>query len=278
MTGTVPRLRVPPGACDCGIHVYDTTTPIAPTAKSNGPSWATVDAYRNVQERLGCGRVVVVQPTAYGTDNRCTVAAVGALGPENARGIAVVDSSISEQELKSLNYAGIRGARFQMLPGGALPWEMLEPVAARIAPLGWHIQLQMDGRLLPDRADLLARLPCQVMIDHIGKFLEPVPPQHPAFRTLLKLLDRGNFWLKLAAAYEVSHSGPPRYEDVGALAKIAADACPERMVWASNWPHVAVTSPPDDAQLLDLLGDWIPGEKRREQALVSNPNALFGFS
>jgi D-galactarolactone isomerase len=155
---------------------------------------------------------------------------------------------------------------------------MLEPVAARIAPLGWHIQLQMDGRLLPERTDMLARLPCQVMIDHVGKFLEPVAPQHPGFKALLKLLDHGNFWLKLAAAYEVSHSGPPRYEDVGALAKIAADAFPERMVWASNWPHVTVTSPPDDTHLLDLVADWIPGEKRRELALVTNPKVLFGFS
>lgn len=278
MSNSPPRLRMPPDACDCGIHIYDTTTPIAPTAKGNGPAWANVDSYRKVQQRLGCSRVVVVQPTAYGTDNRCTVAAISALGQDRARGVAVVDTSFSVQQLTALNDAGIRGARFQMLPGGALPWDMLEPVAKTIAPLGWYIQLQMDGRLLPERVALLEQLPCQVMIDHVGKFLEPVTADHPGAKALLKLLDRGNFWLKLAGPYEVSRAGPPNYADVGAIAKAAARANPERIVWASNWPHVAVMTLPDDAKLLDVLLDWVPDEARREKILVNNPRTLFGFS
>jgi D-galactarolactone isomerase len=277
MPNSRPLLQVSADTCDCGIHIYDTTTPLAATAITNGPSWATVSAYRSVQQKLGSRRVVVVQPTAYGTDNRCTVAAIADLGLDRARGIAVVDDTISPQQLRVLHAAGIRGARFQMLPGGALPWEMLEPVAARVAPMGWHIQLQMDGRLLSEREDMLARLPCDVMIDHVGKFLEPVTPDHPGFQSVLRLLERGNFWFKLAAAYEVSLSGPPDYADVGALAKIAARRFPERMVWASNWPHVAVATPPDDALLLDLLLDWVPDPAKREQLLVQNPRVLFGF-
>ncbi len=278
MPSSRPRLRAPADTCDCGIHIYDTTTAIAATAATNGPPWATTSAYRSVQQKLGTTRVVVVQPTAYGTDNRCTVAAIADLGLDRARGIAVVDTTFSPQALRALHDAGIRGARFQMLKGGALPWEMLEPVAALIAPMGWHIQLQMDGRLLPDREDMLARLPCNVMIDHVGKFPEPVSPDHSGFQTVLRLLDRGNFWFKLAAAYEVSRAGPPHYDDVGALAKIAAQRFPERMVWASNWPHVAVATPPDDAMLLDLLLDWVPDAALRERILVQNPRILFEFS
>jgi len=251
--------------------------PLAPTANGPGPAWADVAAYRAVQSQLGTSRAIVVQPTAYGTDNSCTLAAIAALGRDETRGIAVVDQGVSDAELARLTQAGIAGARFQMLPGGAIPWEALEPLAARIADFGWHVQLQMDGRLLAEREALLARLPGRLVIDHVGKFLEPVTVDHPGFRALLRLLDNGRTWLKLAAAYEVSKAGAPLYEDVGALAKAAVAAYPERMVWASNWPHVSVTALPDDAMLLDLLLDWAPNEATRRRILVDNPAELYRF-
>lgn len=267
----------PADACDCHIHIYDPAMPLAPTAASAGPAWADADAYSLVQRRLGLTRAIVVQPTAYGTDNRCTVAAIAALGRNSTRGIAVIQPDIADAELLALDAAGICGVRFQMLPGGALPWEALAPVAARIAPLGWHIQLQMDGRLLADREAMLARLPVPLVIDHVGKFLEPVPVAHPGFQAILRLLDGGRTWFKLAAAYEVSKAGPPLYADVGALAKAAVKAAPDRMIWASNWPHVSVQELPDDAALLDLLLDWAPDAMVRQRILVDNPTALYRF-
>lgn len=272
-----PQLETPPGACDCHIHIYDPTMPVAPTATGPGPAWANVAAYRAVKRRLGLSRAVVVQPTAYGADNRCTLAAVAELGAEHARCVVVVGPDVSEAELQRLHEAGARGVRFHMLAGGALAWEALEPVAARIAALGWHVQVQLDGRRLAEFEDLLAGLPCPVVIDHVGKFLEPVTPEHVGFRALLRLLENGRTWLKLSAAYEVSRSGGPLYRDVGALAKAAVKAAPERMVWASNWPHVSVETAPDDAELLDLLLDWAPEEGTRRRILVGNPAALYGF-
>jgi D-galactarolactone isomerase len=274
---TAPHLIAPANTCDCSIHVYDSGKPVAPTATSAGPAWATVEAYRAVQKRLGLTRTVVVQPTAYGTDNSATVEAVAALGREKTRGVAVIQPDISDKALLALAEAGICGVRFQMLPGGALPWEALEPIAARVAPLGWHIQLQMDGRLLAEREGQLKRLPGALVIDHVGKFLEPVPAEHPGFQAILRLLDGGRTWFKLAGAYETSKAGPPLYPDVGALAKAAVVAAPERMIWASNWPHVSVKNLPDDARLLDLLLDWAPDAKTRQKILVDNPQALYGF-
>lgn len=272
-----PRLQAPQGTCDTHMHIYDPSMPIAPTALGPGPAWANVTAYRSVMAELGIERVVVVQPTSYGTDNRCTVDAIAALGLETTRGIAVVDAEVSDEELKRLDRAGIRGARFQMLPGGAISWDALEPVAARIAPLGWHCQVQMDGRLFPEREALLKRLPTPVMIDHVGKFLEPVPLDHDGVRSLLRMLETGRFWMKLSAPYEVSKVGAPLYEDVGAIAKACVRANPERLVWASNWPHVSVKTLPDDALLLDILLDWAPKPEDRQRILVDTPAAFYGF-
>lgn len=251
--------------------------PTIPGALTPGPAWATAAAYDELRQRLGTTRCVVVQPTAYGTDNRCTVKAIADLGPDTARGVAVVDTAVSDAELRALTDAGIRGARFQMLPGGILPWDMLAPVARRIEPLGWHIQLQMDGRRLAEREAELRALPCPLVIDHVGKFLEPVTPGHEGFRALLRLLDGGRTWLKLSAPYEVSRAGPPDYVDVARLAKAAVAAAPDRLVWASNWPHVSVSWLPDDADLLDLLLDWVPDPGMRDRILVDNPARLYGF-
>jgi D-galactarolactone isomerase len=258
------------------MHIYDHRFPKAPTAKILAPN-ALVADYLKMRARLGIERTVVVQPSAYGKDNRCTLEAMAAIGP-SARGIAVVDESVTDAELERLTGLGIRGIRFFMLAGAPLPLEILETMSARVAPFGWHVVFQMDGRHLADHEALLGRLTGPLVIDHVGKFLEPVAPDHPGFRAILRLLDKGRTWAKLSAPYETSKVGPPFYDDVGKLAKALAKAAPERMLWASNWPHPTPgVTVPDDTVLLDMLLDWVPDEAARRQALADNPAELYGF-
>jgi D-galactarolactone isomerase len=275
--GNNPTLVAPPGACDCHMHIFDARFPLAAKARQQEPD-ALVSAYRELQKRLGLSRVVVVQPTAYGRDNRCTLQAIAELG-EDARGVAVVDDAASDAELERLSQAGIRGVRFRMLDPPELPWELLPEMAARVAALSWHVQFQMDGRELETREDMLGRLPCDLVIEHVGKFLEPVAPGHPGFQALLRLVDSGRCWVKLSGAYMMSKSGPPFYSDIGVLAKELVKRAPQRMLWASNWPHPLATpqTMPDDAALLDLLLDWVPDEAVRNDILVRNPAELYGF-
>lgn len=270
-----PQFQAPADACDCHMHVYDSRYKPAPTSLFPPPD-APVGAYRAVQHQLGLTRAVVVQPNAYAFDNACTEEAVGALGA-NTRGVATIRTDITDAEIERLTRAGFRGARCFMLKGGLLSWDDVETIAARVAPFGWHVQLQLDGRDLPLYAKRLAALAAEVVIDHNGKFLEPVPPAHPAFRALLDLLDRGRCWVKLSAPYETSKSGPPRYEDVSALARALAAAHPDRCVWATNWPHPNIRPQPSTAAMLDLLSDWAPIEATRRRILVDNPARLYGF-
>jgi len=272
-----PQLQAPRGACDCHMHVFDARYPLAAKARRKETD-APVSEYRKLQKALGLERVVVVQPTAYGTDNRCTLAAIAELG-SGARGIAVIDDAVTDAEIARLSAAGMRGVRFRMLDNPELPWGLLPKMAARIAAHGWHIQFQMDGRELHSREALLRSLPCELVIEHIGKFLEPVAVDHPGFQALLRLIDGGRCWVKLSGAYMTSKSGPPQYEDVGVLAKALVRHAPDRMVWASNWPHPlpAGSARPDDALMLDLLLDWAPAESDRRRILADNPARLYGF-
>jgi D-galactarolactone isomerase len=279
MTLPAATLQAPPGACDCHMHFFDSRFPLAAHAHRK-PHEATVADYRLVQQRLGLTRVVVVQPTAYGRDNSCTLAAMAELGANNARGVAVIDPTTSDAEIERLTQAGMRGVRFRMLEPPELPWDLLEPMAARLANFGWHVQFQMDGRDFETREALLKRLPCTLVIEHVGKFLEPVPVNHPGFQSLLRLVDTGRAWVKLSGAYMMSKSGPPNYDDIGVLAKALVKRAPERMVWASNWPHplpAANGAKPDDATQLDMLLDWAPDTVTRNRILADNPARLYAF-
>jgi D-galactarolactone isomerase len=271
-------MKLPDGwqdACDCHLHVYEPGYALAPTATFQPPH-APAANYRQVQQRLGLGRAIVVQPTGYGFDNRCTLSAVAQLG-SGARGVAVVPPGTPEAELRSLHAAGIRGVRFMMLPGGVLGWDALPALAERIAPLDWHINLQLDGHQLPAHEALLSALPCRLVIDHLGKFLGGIPAEGEALASLHRLLDAGNCWIKLSAPYESSRDGPPAYADAAALSASMARAHPRRGLWASNWPHPNIRPLPDEGDLLAWAWATFGDDATRRRILVDNPAELYGF-
>jgi D-galactarolactone isomerase len=270
-----PLLKAPAGTWDTHMHVYEPGYAIAPTAVSK-PHDAPTSEYLKVRKSLGIAHTVVVQPSAYGKDNSCTLAAMKMLGPDS-RGIAVADESVTEAELRRLHQGGIRGLRFFYFPGGFLTWSSLEDLAPRVQELGWHVIVQFDGREFAEREAALKRVPGIVIIDHVGKFIEPVGTDHAAFKSFLRVLDTGRFYVKLSAPYETSKIGPPNYDDVGALAKALVKAAPERMLWASNWPYVATPKEriPKDAWMLDMLLDWVPDAAVRKKVLVDNPARLY---
>ncbi|BBN54586.1 2-pyrone-4,6-dicarboxylate hydrolase [Pseudomonas chlororaphis subsp. aurantiaca] len=267
-------MTLPSHATDCHVHVYD---PARFAAPSPVPT-ATWSDYARVQRQLGLQRAVLVQPVGYGFDNACLLDALVQAG-QAARGIAVIKAETRWSELSRLHQQGVRGVRFMMVPGagGVLPWDALERISWRIAELGWVINLQLDGRDLPDYQERLLALPSRLSIDHVGKFLEPVPVGHAAFKTLLRLLDGGNTWVKLSAPYETSRIGAPLYEDVGVLAQTLINSHPERCLWASNWPHPGRDPRPSDSAMLDLLSHWATDGTWRRRILADNPAVLYGF-
>ena len=272
---TPPKLVAPPGACDCHMHVYEDRYPLVPQAVFKPPH-APLEDYLAVQKTLGFSRMVLVQPNGYGFDNRCMLEALACLC-ERARAIAIVEPDATDAELDLLTRAGVRGIRYHLLPGGMLPKETLETMAARVAGFGWHVQMQLDGRDLAQYEKLFAGLPVPLVIDHNGKFLEPVATDHPGFLSLRRLLDGGNTWVKLSAPYETSKTGPPRYDDVSTLARALVASAPGRCVWASNWPHPGRNTVPDTASLFDLLLEWAGDAATRHRILVDNPARLYGF-
>lgn len=275
----VPRTRVPPGACDCHVHVYDPAFPSAPGARLNPPP-ASAQDYRRLQQRIGSTRAVLVTPSTYGTDNACLLQGLAALG-DAARGIAVIAGSESEGELRGLHAAGVRGIRVNLSLGGGPRQDALPQLAARIAPLGWHLQLLMAPQLLAQSAQLLSALPVPIVFDHFAR-IAPQQAGGDAHRLVLRLLAAGRAWVKLSGGYIVSPQRSVADPALDALARSYIDAAPQRIVWGSDWPHATASAGvqpmPDDAQQLDRLADWAGGDAVLRQILVTNPEALYGFA
>jgi D-galactarolactone isomerase len=238
-----------------------------------------VPQYRLLQKRIGTTRVVIVTPRNYGTRNDVTVDAIAQLGPD-ARGVAVVHPTISDAELKRLHAAGVRGIRFSLgdPATAAVTVDMVEPLSKRVADLGWHVQFNVDGQQIVEWADLLRRLPPQLVFDHLAHPPLPAGIDHPSHRIVRDLVDRRRAWVKLSGAYSNTRVGPP-YPDATKIAQAFVKAAPERLVWGSDWPHPseAPGRKPNDALLFDLLAEWAPDEAVRRRILVDNPGTLYGF-
>ena len=270
-----PDSSRPGGICDTHMHFYFPGYPVQLGASA--PSRGTFEDYQRLRSALGVERTVVVQPTAYGFDNRVTLAGMARLGLDSARGVAVVEEDAAERELRRLTQAGVRGLRLAMIPNGAIGWDCADAVVRRVQSVGWHTQLQMDGLELHERETQILGWPGDIVIDHIGKFSVPVTTEHPAVRSLLRLLETGRLWLKLSAPYWTARDGPPDYSEIAPLVRAFCEAAPTRMLWATNWPHPSFVHPPDDAEILNRILAWIPDPALRQRILVENPRQLYGF-
>jgi predicted TIM-barrel fold metal-dependent hydrolase len=274
----LPKLKAPANSCDCHMHIYDARFPADPGATLR-PADALVDDYRLLQKRIGTTRNVVVTPSTYGTDNRVTLDAMAKFGA-TARGVAVVNADVADAELKRLADLGVRGIRFNLVQAGATTVDMIEPLSTRVNALGWHVQIHMLGDQIVKIEDLLYKLASPIVFDHMGRMPQPAGTDHPAFGVIRKLIDKGRTWVKLSGAYQDTKVGPPSYADTSKVAQAYVKAAPERMVWASDWPHPTQkeNEKANDAVLFDLLTEWAPNEVTRQRILVENPATLYGFS
>ncbi|HYS11903.1 MAG TPA: amidohydrolase family protein [Burkholderiaceae bacterium] len=279
-TGTErPRSKAPANATDCHHHIYDARFPLAPNATLK-PGDAFVADYRALQVRIGTSRNVIVQPSTYGIDNRLLVESIAAFGQKNARGVAVVNTSVTDAELKQLHEAGVRGIRFNLAPPGTTTLDMVRPLAQRIAPMGWHVQVNAPAAALLEAKATWSDLPVPVVFDHLGRVLQPGTLEQNTFAMVRELVQRDKAWVKISGFYLDSKLGAPTYADAVQVATTYAKESPERVVWGSDWPHPTEQSKnliPNDAALFDLLSEVVPNEAARNRVLVDNPGSLYQF-
>lgn len=273
------RWTPPPGATDAHCHVFGPADrfPFSPD-RSYTPPDSGIDDFEVLQERLGLSRAVFVQASCHGTDNAAMVDALER-GRGRYAGVAMIDESFTDADIARLHEAGVRGTRFNFVEhlGGAPDLDVFWRLVDRVQPFDWHIVLHFDAKDLPANAELLDRMPCPYVIDHMARVPTEYGIDQAPFQALLELMRDERCWVKISGAERLTADGPPPYGDVVPYARALVAAAPDRVLWGTDWPHPNVRHMPDDGDLVDLLVDLIPDEVTRHRVLVSNPETLYDF-
>src|SRR5215207_6344741 len=194
-----PKLKAPANACDCHHHIYGSQYKVDPRSTLR-PGDATVEDYRVFQKRIGTSRNVIVQPSTYGTENAPTLEAAVAMGPQ-ARAVVVVDTSVSDADLKRVHSQGARGIRFNLASSSVTTPETIEPLSKRVNELGWHIQINASAEKIQEIMPILQKVPSPIVFDHLAHIPQPDGVNHPLFGQVRALIDKGKTWVKLSGAY-----------------------------------------------------------------------------
>jgi 2-pyrone-4,6-dicarboxylate lactonase len=275
----VPDFMLPPRSCDSHCHVFGPASryPYAANRPYTPPD-APLATLKALQARLGIERAVLVNATPHGRDNRVVTDAIAA-SSGRYKGIANVDLSFGDAEIKALTGAGIVGCRFTFLArlGGRPDMDAFATVVRRIAPHGWHVDLYLPAENLDEFAPVLDALPIPYVLDHIGLIDAGRDVDQPGFRALAQRYARDRkCWIKVTCPERLSAAGAP-YHDVAPFARRLIEIDPERLLWGTDWPHPNVKAMPDDGDLVDLIPVYADDPAIRQQLLVDNPARLFSF-
>lgn len=293
VTHTPPAFDVPHGACDCHVHVFGPNRrfPFWP-GRAYTPGAASIDDLVCLHDALRIGRVVIVHPSPYGADNAVTLDALRVLGAR-ARGVAVIDDSVTDAMLAEMHEAGVRGVRVNLESAGesdpAVARRMLEWAARRVRPLGWHVQTFARLSVIAALHDAIMALPVTLVIDHFGRPDAALGPDQPGLDKIYAQLESGKVYVKVSGAYRISWA--PEFADAAPIARAMIAANPDRIVWGSDWPHPGggkdraardpATIEPfqkiDDGAALNRLHEWCGSRELLEKVLVENPARLYGF-
>ena len=283
---------VPRGACDCHTHIFGDPQKFPWAAgRVYTPESASIVEMRSLHRALHTDRVVIVQPTVYGTDNSCTLDAVKQLGP-GARAIVAIDEKISDADLDRMHQGGARGIRLNLETAGqfdpAVAHQRLEKAIGRAKNRrDWHIEIYTRLTVIEAIKDQVLASPVPVSFDHFGGAQGALGISQPGFETLCSLLKSGKAYVKVSAPYRSSKQAPG-YADAAPLAKAFIAANAERVIWGTNWPHpqqipgrpaseITPLYQIDDGRDLNLVALWAPDPAVRKKILVDNPAKLYGL-
>jgi predicted TIM-barrel fold metal-dependent hydrolase len=275
MDPSAPKTRAPAGSTDTHFHIFGPKDkyPLSPH-RMYDPADADTDRYLRMAKVVGIERMVIVNGSPYGSDNRCILDAIETFGQHRSRGVAVVDQDITDKALHDLYARGIRGIRFNLITG-TTTMEDLKKMIGRLADHGMHAQFWIKSQVHEDILGIIDDVTVPVVLDHMGQVPTSLGMDHPHFQNMMRLLDTGKVWVKMIG-YRVS-GGPP-FDDLRAPVAEIMSRIPDQMVWGTDWPHPLLKGMqmPDDGKMLDLLASWCD-EAQLKKILVDNPARLYGF-
>ncbi|HEV2552056.1 MAG TPA: amidohydrolase family protein [Stellaceae bacterium] len=274
-----PRFAPPPLSCDAHCHVFGPASvfPYSPH-RSYTPPDAPKENLMALHRFLGIERAVIVQASCHGSDNRAMIDAIAASGGRY-RGVAIIDESATDEDLRALHEGGVRGVRFNFVKhlGGMPDLRFFRSVLPRLEAMGWHLILHLDAADIVELSDTFAALPVSFVIDHMGRVKTGDGLDQSPFQALLALMRREHAWVKVCGSERISTAGPP-FHDAVPFAQALTAVAPDRVIWGTDWPHPNIARHmPNDGELVDLVPLIAPDPAIRQKLLVENPARLYDF-
>lgn len=273
-----PVFTAPGGAVDAHCHVFGPVDrfPYHPMRKYT-PCDASKDQLFALRNHLGFARNVIVQASCHGTDNTALLDALRTAG-HLARGVAVVDAHITDEELAQMHAVGVRGVRFNFVKRlvDSTPKEVFLNIATKIKKLGWHIVVYFEAPDLVGLIPLLKELDTVIVVDHMGRPDVTKGIEGEDFQNFVNLLfENSNIWTKVSCPERLTQQAP-NYNDVVPYMRTLIEQFPDRVLWGTDWPHPNMTSHvPDDGKLVDVIPKIAPTAKLQQALLVDNPMRLY---
>jgi predicted TIM-barrel fold metal-dependent hydrolase len=272
-----PRLKLPPGACDCHFHFIGPQAqfPLRPDHVFSHLRFedTSFDDWQRMQAALGLSRGLHVQSMMYGRSYEIVLHAQSRF-PDRIRTVVIMPwPGITDRELTILTDNGVVGARLAWRTEKALDRRQID----RLDHFGWSMHyLVRTGEMDPAWGEVILASPGNFVIEHTGYPPPEKGPDSAEFGFVMKCLETGRGWVKLSPRFSGEETFP--FADTNPFIRKLVEAAPDRLLWGSDWPHPQYFKPmPNDVGLLDMMLDWVPDEATRRRIFVDNPAELFGF-
>lgn len=275
-----PKFKAPTNACDAHCHVFGPAAdfPYHPTSTYEPPD-ASKFKLRELHDKIGIDRAVIVQASCHGPDNR---AMMDALAWSNGkwRGVCIANQTFTDAQFQALHDGGVRGVRFNFVAhlGGAPDLDNMRNVVNRVKPLGWHLVIHVNAEDIIKYESFFNEFEgLPIIVDHMGRVPTHLGVEQPAFQILLEFMQRDNWWIKVCGSERISAAGPPFYDAIP-YAQALIKAAPNRVLWGTDFPHPNIKKHmPNDGDLLDLVPLFTSDVGLQHKLLVDNPARLYGF-
>lgn len=256
---------------DSHAHVFKPGLKLAAVRRYAPDYEASKDEFIRNFESKGLTAGLLIQPSFLGTDNSFMIEAIDA-HPTKLYGVAVVEPTITIEELKELNSHNIVGIRLNLY--GVEAPDLLsaeyQKLLGYLKQLDWHVELHTDAINLKNFIEPILQAGVKVVVDHWGKPTADNPLEDEGFNYLLSKGETKQVWVKVSGVYRLKKGAELDVCKQLAsmmLPRLLDSFGPERLLWGSDWPHTNFEEFIDYDTTWNTFVEMVPDENIRQLIL-----------
>ena len=256
---------------DTHAHVFDQDTNFIKTARYTPSYTVTAEDYLATLDKHGFDKGILIQPSFYGTDNSYMLAAI-AKYPKRLKGVAVVDTQASKNDMQMLKQQGIIGVRLNLfgLDCPDLSQENWQSFLINLSELDWQLELHAPPSYLVKLLPKLKDYKIAVVIDHFGR-IDPIKGvEDPDYLAFISMLSSSQHWIKVSGYYRLAKDDKGIEYAKQSLNLLLHKNMQDRLLWGSDWPNTQFEQSMSFNKALDKFHQIVQDEDLIEKIIIKN--------